>query len=764
MGKSRHKLCAYRHCGQPFQDTSLKNSAKYCSTEHARREKAFRSGKAKDESYFRTPDVGIRKCQTCGEKFQRSPGEKNIRCHACREKARHKVCKCGQSFEDRSKKNTRRLCDSCFSKNPEPGAKVSSRQERRRRRRVRSGEGGRLDQLDTLRPFSTTWWGRVGELLFLHLHPDSHDAVATYGGKAYFDVEHRTFGRVSVKTAGKKETWKFQLTPDSDTTFLVGFSEDRSCIERAWLMPSKELPSRLKVMNPGSREYTEGIYELSHSELQVLNRKLCTFLDAAKAWKPQEIKEDVVRVEYERLILGRIGELIYAHLYPQSEHISENDPLAFCDFIDPDGATVNVRLRRVNRSRKRWTFFRSLSSHAKTDFYFFVGLDERAQTLEMAFRVPASEMPDFGFSVSRSPSKWDRWRVNVSLPRPVSDFIQISNLEDAHLKVSSLSKASVSDMSDGEIEELLDTAFLYHRTLGFPYPAPPSDKRLGSWVEAVKRYTPKGKDLPVENAALGFCSAYMPHRFNARNVDSDFSALSAFNDDDRFRKALRFCLKGEKPNLKRSAVRSVLTSLNRTPVQFRPAVAKALVEAYTQPGGIVLDPCAGWGGRFLGTLVIGRKYVGVEPVKTTTDALWRMGSRLSEFLEIDRSSFQLYESQIQTMPDGFVKADMAFTSPPYWTKEVYEGNSPVPLDQWVEDFLCSLFAKVKTCLSVGAVFAVNIADIKDGRKVIPLEKITMDVAVDQGMRLKAAWRMLKTSFGKQAKDRFEPILIFECEV
>jgi hypothetical protein len=50
----RTKVCAYRHCDLQFVDTSTKNSMKFCRPEHQRREKLFRSGLAKDLSYFRT--------------------------------------------------------------------------------------------------------------------------------------------------------------------------------------------------------------------------------------------------------------------------------------------------------------------------------------------------------------------------------------------------------------------------------------------------------------------------------------------------------------------------------------------------------------------------------------------------------------------------------------------------------------------------------------------------------------------------------------
>jgi len=50
----RTKTCQYRHCDEEFLDTSKQNSMKFCRVEHRRREKLFRSGKAKDESYFQS--------------------------------------------------------------------------------------------------------------------------------------------------------------------------------------------------------------------------------------------------------------------------------------------------------------------------------------------------------------------------------------------------------------------------------------------------------------------------------------------------------------------------------------------------------------------------------------------------------------------------------------------------------------------------------------------------------------------------------------
>lgn len=111
----RTKACAYRTCGQSFTDTSTQNSMSYCCEDHRRREKMYRSGKAKDESFFRAPDAEKKRtCIKCRESFILSDGEKNNRCLICRSAARDKVCRgCGKAYRDESENNTRRYCGGC---------------------------------------------------------------------------------------------------------------------------------------------------------------------------------------------------------------------------------------------------------------------------------------------------------------------------------------------------------------------------------------------------------------------------------------------------------------------------------------------------------------------------------------------------------------------------------------------------------------------------------------------------------------------------
>jgi hypothetical protein len=477
----------------------------------------------------------------------------------------------------------------------------------------------------------------------------------------------------------------------------------------------------------------------------------------ASTSKPEPKYSQEPQVEYERVILGRIGEAIYKRIYPTSEHVADKDHLASIDFRDVDGTTINVRLRRRS-VRDRWTFFRSSSL---VDSYFFIGLDPEGRVFETALRVPEAKVPPRGFSFKLGGvSKWSEFEVPLGLPSPVSDWIDLPDFERVHVRLTSLNEGIVQDLTESEVETLLDEGVRYHRFLGFPFTSIPSDKRLASDIGRIQAYVPEGKNLSVESAGLGACSAYMPHRFEARNVNADFSAVGAFLDDTRLRKALRFCLRGKSPNMTRSGLRSTLTALNRTPTNFRPAVAKALVDSYSLPGNVVFDPCAGWGGRLMGTLVAGRKYVGVEPYTKTADALFRLGSRLCEHLKLDRDHFRIVESPIQAIPDGLVQADMALTSPPYWSQEVYdETRCEGSVETWVENFLEPLFRKVWTCLRVGSVFAINVSNVRQGRVDVPLESLVLRVGESEGFTLQGSWRMERSVFGA-APAKFDPIYVF----
>ena len=60
------------------------------------------------------------------------------------------------------------------------------------------------------------------------------------------------------------------------------------------------------------------------------------------------------------------------------------------------------------------------------------------------------------------------------------------------------------------------------------------------------------------------------------------------------------------------------------PTYYRPHLSRQIIMSTNKYFGILFDPCAGWGGRMLGTASVGWKYIGCEPNIKTYDNLSRM--------------------------------------------------------------------------------------------------------------------------------------------
>lgn len=720
--------------------------------------------------FSNTAGLGLwRTCQVCGNTFELHPHETINRCLSCRQSSRNKACrKCGAMYADTSAKNTRRYCDGCQPLNVKIEQGISKRLQESRRGRVRNGGGGRSDDLRTMKVGTDTWWGRVGEILCLYLYPIASDMVADRGNRSPFDVQHPTYGRINVKTVGQTKTpyglptWKFQLdgVGSCDYMYLIGLNVDRTRVVRAWFPPANVLPRSVKNMTPDSKEYVAA-YEVSDVDIGFLNRKLEAILSGVHT----EPEHKPVIQDYERIVLGRVGESIYQSLYPLANHVSLANPTETYDFLDGDGVRVNVRVRRLtprDSGPDRWTFTRSKGSTA--DMYHLIGLDQMATQVLSMFRVPANDMPPAGMSISKAGSpKWDRYLIGgLDLPTAISVFTPIAADTSFQIEIGGLTQRYVSSMPQEDKESLVQRAMQFYRKMGFPYPQLPTDDQIRNDLTSLSNCHYDNNMIPVNQIGLGVCSAYMPHRFEARNSDADFSAVGAFHNDVRLLRAIRFCLLGERPNLGAGSLRSALAALNRTPGGFRPSVARILADAFCPPKGVVFDPCAGWGGRMFGVLSSGRVYMGVEPAEKTYTALYRLGMHICSVAGLGRNYVQLVHAPIQSAVVAAESADFAITSPPFWTKEIYDGGErdSICVDEWRESFLVKMFKQVHRVLRPDANFVVHISDVIDQGVHVPLTQIVQSTGMGCGFMLHDVWHMQKASFGRQKNNRVDPLLIF----
>ena len=148
---------------------------------------------------------------------------------------------------------------------------------------------------------------------------------------------------------------------------------------------------------------------------------------------------------------------------------------------------------------------------------------------------------------------------------------------------------------------------------------------------------------------------------------------------------------------------------------FRPLVA---VEVYAKfKPSVVLDPCAGWGGRAVGAAVCDNvRYFGIDVNQSLQIPYQNMCAFLNS--KCNSTNPGLSPRISMTIADAVTydysqiepKYDMVFTSPPYYFIEKYSHNSVYnnSKDEMDEQFYAPLFSQTYLHLLPGGCMALNV--------------------------------------------------------
>jgi hypothetical protein len=284
-------------------------------------------------------------------------------------------------------------------------------------------------------------------------------------------------------------------------------------------------------------------------------------------------------------------------------------------------------------------------------------------------------------------------------------------------------------------DQIIEQAFQYYRGTGFPYPEIP----LHIGMQQLKRLSQmKTYDkIVMTNLCYRIPDAYHKHRLAVpiqRGKKEQPTPVTIFEDDALLRRALMKELKLS--GRITSGYFPMLAFINGSQgaSNFRPGYAMSLYRRFCTGDAVILDPCAGFGGRVLGALASGvaRRYIGFDPSKATHDGNTRM------MADLGFPNFARFHClPIEDGTEKHVKpgtCHFAMTSPPYWSKEHYSrdaGQSWVrypELDQWERGFLQPFFAFTHQCLRAGGFFAVCIANVLILGKNRPLVEMAIQSA------------------------------------
>lgn len=257
------------------------------------------------------------------------------------------------------------------------------------------------------------------------------------------------------------------------------------------------------------------------------------------------------------------------------------------------------------------------------------------------------------------------------------------------------------NLEEAQKEDAVEVEFLKLRCGGWPRLTPSQRskaeltnlRKVGVHLDEARHIT------PYSVVGTTACATFFPNRYYARYKEAK-SAYEAWHDDDALRKAIRLQLDSGHPTTPERVLRALVMH-HRTPSVFRPAVAKYVYQTYA-PGGVVWDPCAGYGGRLMGALAAGvERYVATDVEPETVEG----NQALAQALGLpDRCSIHL--ERAERFDPGPV--DLVFTSPPYLDLEIY-GSAPRPSpSRWVSEFLAPVVRRAAQRLREGGHLVLNL--------------------------------------------------------
>jgi SAM-dependent methyltransferase len=338
--------------------------------------------------------------------------------------------------------------------------------------------------------------------------------------------------------------------------------------------------------------------------------------------------------------------------------------------------------------------------------------------------------------------------------------------------VSQLFGRDLLHMTSPIRERWIGGAFRYWRAKGFPYPRLDDNEIKREFALVRRSFTGEvfaGGFLKTATTGLRLANFFHPQMWHTRSQQHRSAPIDYFNDDVRLRQLLARA-PGFWPNRRcwnAQCVRSLFRIYSSGRVaNFRPLVARAIMDRYSPSRGNVVDFCAGFGGRLLASLTLERHYIGVDASRLQVQGLKNMVRTLKEFsvgsAELHKASA---EDFLPTVPSRSI--DLVFSSPPFFDTELYGFDSTQSAvrypnyPDWIDAFLHVIILEAHRILKPGGFFVINVAD----KRRLPLKSDTLRFAVPifgapRMLRMVMHSRPLQRS--KRVENfRWEPVFVFK---
>ena len=332
----------------------------------------------------------------------------------------------------------------------------------------------------------------------------------------------------------------------------------------------------------------------------------------------------------------------------------------------------------------------------------------------------------------------------------------------------------IKNMSESDRLAYEEAGFKYWRQRGFPFPDLSTEYLMNEYHKFARSEKPifsGSRELKWSPLGLSLANCFHPEMWWTK-CERFRTPMEVYNDDEMFydciRKAIKFW--HDRRPLTPSNIRRILaTYVNTKRVSnFRPTVARALFERYSNNGGVILDPAAGYGGRMIGAFPLKRTYIGIDPNNNAHKGNLAMQKTLAKettgYVElIDRCA----EDIIPQFSTGSI--DLVIFSPPYFRREHYSNETNqswlryLTYDEWKFGFLERVLRQCQRVLRPKGFLVLNVANTESH----PIANDAMTI-LGNLLKFHYSYQMMIGSVpyhrnGKHGGFRQEPVYIFRKE-
>ena len=300
----------------------------------------------------------------------------------------------------------------------------------------------------------------------------------------------------------------------------------------------------------------------------------------------------------------------------------------------------------------------------------------------------------------------------------------------------------------GPREELVEKLVDYFCNEGFKPFIELSDKEIEDDIVKLVKADANSvldSDGSIKNTSrlgLSVCRDFCQKSFYATRVNGTPSIYDVYKDKDLLRKVLKnrlgwyttteqlkledgTVLEGEHPYLFDISHKMIVQGCHSAMISanvsnFRPLVAKFLMDKFCPRYGKVLDLSAGWGARFLAAFSLGLDYYGIDPMTTLElNNLWSFINSRHRLLD---EFFKMKDEWHEVFIDGVSECDILYSCipnsidytiacPPYFKLEEYNcprsSTDVYPnYNDWLEKYWRKTVQNAKSKMKDGAKFTL----------------------------------------------------------